>query len=54
MTMDRTLIVAALMALCAGPASAGLFRVGDLGAMASRQICITAAASLRLSFLFCS
>ena len=41
--MSRLLIAAALMAFFAGPATAGLFRVGDLGAMASRQACMAAA-----------
>ncbi len=44
--MSRFIVAAALMAIFAGPASAGLFRVGDLGEMPSRQACMTTAAEV--------
>jgi hypothetical protein len=41
--MSRFFVAAALMAIFAGPASPGMFRVGDLGEMPSRRACMTAA-----------
>ena len=49
--MIRCIIAAALMAYFAGPASAGMFRVGDLGEMPSRQACMTVAAKVLESYL---
>ena len=49
--MSRIIIAAALMSSFAGPASAGLFRVGDLGEMPSRQACMTAAKTVLESYL---
>ncbi len=49
--MSRYIIAAALMALCAGPASAGLFRVGDLGEMPSRQACMAIAAGVLETYI---
>jgi len=44
--MSRFFVAAALMALFAGQTSAGMFRVGDLGEMPSRQACMTVAAEV--------
>jgi len=49
--MSRFIVAAVLMAIFAGPASAGLFRVGDLGEMPSRQACMTAAKTVLESYL---
>ncbi len=49
--MSRFIIAAALMAFFAGPASAGLFRVADLGEMPSRQACMTVAKNVLESYL---
>ncbi|MHA1527978.1 MAG: hypothetical protein ACTSVG_03085 [Alphaproteobacteria bacterium] len=49
--MSRFIVAAALMAIFAGPASAGLFRVGDLGEMPSRQACMTTAAEVLESYI---
>jgi hypothetical protein len=49
--MSRFIVAAALMAFFANPASAGLFRVGDLGEMPSRQICMTVAKNVLESYL---
>jgi len=49
--MSRLIFAAALMAACAGPASAGLFPAGDLGAMTSSQACMTAAKNVLESYL---
>ncbi len=49
--MSRFIIVAALMALFTGPAGAALFRVGDLGAMPSRQACMTVAKTVLERYL---
>ncbi len=49
--MRRIIIAAALMAAFANPASAGLFRVGDLGELPSRQICMTVAKNVLESYL---
>ncbi len=49
--MSRFIIAAALMASFAGPASAGLFRVGDLGEMPSRQACMAVAADVLESYI---
>lgn len=49
--MSRIFIAAALMAFAAGPASAALFRVGDLGEMPSRQACMTAAKTVLESYV---
>ena len=49
--MSRFIIAAALMASFAGPASAGLFRVGDLGEMPSRQACMTVAKRVLAGYL---
>ena len=49
--MSRFIIAAALTALFAGPASAGLFRVADLGEMPSRQACMTTAKNVLESYL---
>ncbi len=49
--MIRFIVAAVVTASLAGPASAGLFRVGDLGEMPSRQICMAAAAKVLASYL---
>jgi hypothetical protein len=49
--MSRFIIAAALMAFFAGPASAGLLQVRDLGEMPSRQVCMTAAKNMLESYL---
>ncbi len=49
--MSRFIIAAALTAFFAGPASAGLFRVGDLGEMPSRQACMTVAAEVLETYI---
>jgi hypothetical protein len=49
--MSRFIVAAALMAYFAGPASAGLFRVGDLGEMPSRQACLKTAAEVLESYI---
>ena len=49
--MSRFFVAAALMAFFANQASAGLFRVGDLGEMPSRQICMTVAKNVLESYL---
>ncbi len=49
--MSRFIVAAALMAFFAAPASAGLFRVGDLGEMSSRQACMTTAKTMLESYL---
>jgi hypothetical protein len=49
--MSRFIIAAALMALFTGPAGAALFRVGDLGAMLSRQACMTVAKTVLERYL---
>ena len=49
--MSRFIVAAALMAIFAGPASAGLFRVGDLGEMPSRQACMATAKEVLESYL---
>jgi hypothetical protein len=49
--MSRIIVAAALMAFLAGPASAALFRVGDLGEMPSRQACMTVAKNVLESYL---
>jgi hypothetical protein len=49
--MNRFIVAAALMAFFAGPATAALFRVGDLGEMSSRQACMTAAKTMLESYL---
>ena len=49
--MTRLIIAAVLMAHLTGPASAGQFRVGDLGEMPTRQACLTIAAKVLESYL---
>ncbi len=49
--MSRFIIAAALMAFIAGPASAGLLRVGDLGEMPSRRICMATAAEVLETYI---
>ncbi len=49
--MNRFIVAAALIASFAGPASAGLFRVGDLGEMPSRQACMTTAAEVLETYI---
>ncbi len=49
--MSRFIIAAAQKAFFAGPASAGLFRVGDLGEMPSRQACMTVAAKVLETYI---
>ncbi len=49
--MSRFIVAAALMAFFAGPASAGLFRVGDFGEMPSRQACMTTAAEVLETYI---
>ncbi len=49
--MGRFIVAAALMAFFAGPASAGLFRVGDLGDMPSRQACMATAAGVLEAYI---
>ncbi len=49
--MNRIFVAAVLMAFFAGPVSAALFRVGDLGEMPSRQACMTVAKNVLESYL---
>ena len=49
--MNRFIIAVALTALVAVPASAGLFRVGDLGEMPSRRACMAVAKNVLESYL---
>jgi hypothetical protein len=49
--MNRFFAAAALMAIFTAPASAGMFRVGDLGEMPSRQACMTTAAEVLESYI---
>jgi hypothetical protein len=49
--MSRFIVAAALMAIFAGPASAALFRVGDLGEMPSRQACMETAARVLETYI---
>jgi hypothetical protein len=49
--MTRLIIVAVLMAHLTETASAGQFRVGDLGEMPSRQSCMTVAAKVLAGYL---
>ena len=49
--MIRYIIAAALTTYFAGPASAGLFRVGDLGEMPTRPDCMAVAERVLQSYL---
>ncbi len=49
--MSRFIVAAALMVIFASPASASLFRVGDLGEMPTRQACMAAARNVLESYL---
>ncbi|MHA1109014.1 MAG: hypothetical protein ACTSQV_07855, partial [Alphaproteobacteria bacterium] len=49
--MNRFFFAAALMAIFTAPASAGLFRVGDLGEMPSRQACMTTAVEVLEAYI---